>query len=104
LNGKCERLFKTFRGWWRLVLSPITVSGIQARQDSFRAWHDGHRPHSAIGGLTPIEAWEQTALPEPIPIRTRDQLDPQIDVRRWRCRGDPRLPIIDISVRLRRAA
>jgi transposase InsO family protein len=104
LNGKCERLFKTFRGWWRLVLSPITVSGIQTRLDCFRGWYDEYRPHSSIHGLTPAEAWNATALPEPIPIRARDQLEPQIDVRRRCCRGDPRLPIIDISVHLHHAA
>lgn len=73
LNGKCERWFKTFRVWWR-----------------------SHRPHNVIRGWTPVEAWNGTELPEPIPIRAGDQLDSAIDICRRRVRGDPRLPIIAI--------
>jgi hypothetical protein len=54
--------------------------------------------------MAPTEAWNGTSLPEPIPIRAREQLDPAIEVCRRRFRGDPRLPIVDISIRLRRAA
>jgi hypothetical protein len=33
-------------------------------------------------------------------IRARDQLQPQIEVRRKHYRGDPRLPVIEMSVQL----
>jgi hypothetical protein len=39
-------------------------------------------------------------LPTPIPIRARDQRQPQIEILRRHYLGDPRLPIIEISVRL----
>jgi hypothetical protein len=39
-------------------------------------------------------------LPTPIPIRARDQRQPQIEIRRWHYRGDLRLPVVEISVRL----
>ncbi|MCG3173226.1 MAG: hypothetical protein GMKNLPBB_01404 [Myxococcota bacterium] len=87
LNGKCECWFKTFRVWWRLILSPLTVNGIQVRLDCLREWYNDHRPHSAIRGMAPTEAWNGTSLPEPIPIRARDQLDPAIDVCRRRFRS-----------------
>ena len=100
LNGKIERALRTFRLWWRLVLTGLTQSAIQHRLDDFRAWFNEYRSHSALHGLTPQEAWEGHCLPKPVPIRARDQLQPQIEIRRKHYRGDPRLPIIEISVRL----
>ena len=100
VNGKIERAFRTFRIWWRLVLTSLTERGIQCRLDDFRAWFNEHRPHSALHGRTPQEAWEGRCLPTPIPIRARDQRQPQIEVRRRHYHGDPRLPVVEISVRL----
>jgi len=82
-----------------MVLAGLTVRPIQRRLDHYRRWYNEHRPHSALDGLTPDEAWSGDALPEPIPIRSRDPIKPQIDVRRLRCRGDPLLPVIQIIVR-----
>jgi len=100
LNGKIERAFRTLRIWWRLVLTGLTQRGIQRRLDEFGAWFNEHRPHSALHGLMPQEAWEGRILPEPVPIHARDQLRPQIEVRGRHYRGDPRLPVIGVSVRL----
>jgi len=100
LNGKIERAFRTFRVWWRLVLTGLTQRGIQRRLDDFKAWFNESRPHSALQGRTPQEAWEGRVLPEPVSIRARDQLQPQIEVRRRHYRGDPRLPVLDVSARL----
>ena len=100
LNGKIERTFRTFRVWWRLVLTGLTQRSIQRRLDDFGSWFNKHRSHSALHGLTPQEAWEGSVLPGPVPIRARDQLQPQIDVRRRHYRGDPRLPVIEMSVQL----
>ena len=100
LNGKIERAFRTFRVWWRLVLTGLTEKGIQRRLDDFKAWFNEHRSHSALQGRTPQEAWEGCVLPEPVPIRARDRLQPQIEIRRRHYRGDPRLPVIEMSVRL----
>jgi transposase InsO family protein len=100
LNGKLERAFRTFRVWWRLVLTGLTQRGIQRRLDHFGAWFNEHRAHSALYGRTPQEAWDGRSLAKPIHIRARDQLQPQIDVCRRHYRGDPRLPVIEISVRL----
>ena len=94
LNGKIERAFRTFRVWWRLVLTGLTQKGIQRRLDRFGAWFNELRPHSAVHGLTPQEAWEGRVLPEPVPIRARDRLQPQIEIRREHYHGDPRLPIL----------
>ena len=100
LNGKLERAFRTFRVWWRLVLTGLTQRGIQRRLDHFGTWFNESRPHSALQGRTSQEAWEGRVLPEPVSIRARDQLQPQIEVRRSHYCGDPRLPVIEISLRL----
>jgi len=100
LNGKLERAFRTFRIWWCLVLTGLTQRGIQRRLDQFGAWFNEHREHSALHGRTPQEAWEGRVLPEPVPIRARDQLEPQIEIGRKHYRDDPRLPVLDISARL----
>jgi len=100
LNGKIERAFRTLRVWWRLVLTGLTKRSIQRRMDDFKDWFNQVRPHSALGGLTPQEAWEGRSLPEPVPIRARDRLQPEIAIRRRHHHSDPRLPIVDLSVQL----
>ena len=100
LNGRIERVFRTFRAWWRLVLMGLAQREIQRRLDDFGVWFNEHRPHSALHGLTPQEAWQGHVPPKPVPIRARDQLQPQIEICRRHYHGDPRLPVVDISVRL----
>ena len=100
LNGKIERAFQTFRVWWRLVLTGLTQGDIQRRLDVFENWFNEHRPHSALHGLTPREAWEGHGPAERIPIRARDSARRHIEVSRGNCQGDPRSPVIEISVQL----
>ena len=104
LNGKVERLFRTFRGWWRWTLPCLTIRGLQRKLDIFRGWYNQERVHAALDGRTPMEAWDDVKRPDPVLIRARDCLEPQITVTRRHCRGDPRLPIVDITIRLRNAA
>lgn len=99
LNGKMERAFRTFKLWWRVILCGLSRSRIQRRLDDYQHWYNHHRPHSAIKGLTPDEAWEGIELSEPIPIRQRAAIKHRIDIHRLKCRGDPHLPIIQITVR-----
>ena len=70
------------------------------RLDHFGDWFNERRVHSALQGRTPQEAWEGRVLPAPVPIRARDQLQPQIEIQRRHYHGDLRLPVIDMSVRL----
>ncbi len=100
LNGKMERAFKTFRIYWRLVLAGLTRQNIQRRLDDYQQWYNHFRPHSSLQGITPDQAWQgDESLPVPIPIRARDHLPLQVDVIRRKCRGDPRLPVIEITLR-----
>jgi hypothetical protein len=100
-NGKVERLFRTFRIWWRLVLTGLSPRALQRRLDAYRHWYNACRPHGALGGRVPEEAWNGERWPAPIPLRARDKLGVGLEVRRLKCRGDPRLPVIHIA---RRAA
>jgi len=99
LNGKCERFFRTFRIWWCLVLCGRSAASVQRRINNYVSWYNDKRPHSALGVLTPNEAWDRQAAPTPVPIRARDPQKFNIEIARQRCRGDPRLPVIQITVR-----
>ena len=99
-NGKVERVFRTFRQWLRLVLLPLSERSIQRRLDAWKLWYNTMRPHASLGGLTPQEAWQQIAPPDPIPIRARNALQPIIDVKRLHFCGDHRLPVLKIDVKL----
>ena len=98
LNGKLERAFRTFRIWWRVALCGINRSTLQRQLDRYQHWYNHHRPHSAVNGLTPDEAWNGILQPQPIPIRSRDEAKPHIQILRRHCRGDPHLPIIQITI------
>ena len=99
LNGKIERLFRSFRLWWRWVITRPSTNGIQRHLENFRHWYNDLRPHSALCGITPNEAWEGRSIPHPTSFRARDAVNCNINVQRLRCRGDPWLPVIEITVR-----
>ena len=56
---------------------------IQRRLDSFAAWYNTKRPHSALGTRTPEEACRSRAPPKPIVYRTRDRPSIQIEIARY---------------------
>jgi transposase InsO family protein len=99
LNGKIERAFRTFRLWWRVVLTGLSARSIQRHLNDYQHWYNHYRPHSALDGMTPEETWGGEDVPQPLPFRTRDVASPHITVRRVACRGDPRLPVLQIAVR-----
>jgi hypothetical protein len=101
LSGKMEGAFRMLRVWWRMVLAALAKRNLQRRVDDYRLWYNAFRPHSAVGGLTPGEAVRGMTLPASMPVRAREAAKAWVEVRRRRCRGDPRLPVIQIT---RRAA
>ena len=98
LNGKIERAFRPFKFWWLGVLLSLVIRSIQRRLDDYQFWYNEHRIHSALGVLTPQEAWDGVEPPTPIPIRAADQKNVQVFVTRTKCRGDPRLRVLQINV------
>jgi transposase InsO family protein len=103
-NGKVERLFRTLRIWLRVAVFPTSVRPLQRRLDRYLAWYNEHRPHAALGGRTPDEAWKRIELQTPIPIRAADPDEIVLQVRRRSYRDDPALPIVTIRVDRKEAA
>ena len=109
LNGKVERLFRTFKAWARMKLfawfedRKRVARRMQAKLHVFRDWYNTVRPNQAVGGLTPEEAWRSAALPEPRPVRAHDE-QPVFEIKRRKYRGDPQLPVFDIAVEWPEAA
>ncbi len=99
-NGKVERFFKTLRLWQRPALWPTTSRSIQQRLDQYQAWYNTARPHQALNGLTPEEAWHAVLPAEPIPIRSVDcpSCTPHIRVQRSRFGSDANLSVIKITL------
>ena len=99
LNGKIERCIRTWRLWWRVVLTGLSSRSIQRHLDRYQHWYNTARPHAALDGLTPDEAWRGEDLPEALPFRASDEAGAHITVRRVPWRGDPRLPVLQFQVR-----
>ena len=103
LNGKVERLFRTFKAWARMKLfawfedRTRIARNMQRRLDVFRGWYNAARPNQALGGLTPAEAWDGESLPEGVRVTDRGA-GPVFEVTRRKYRGDPQLPAFDIAV------
>jgi hypothetical protein len=106
IDNLVERLFWSLKRWWRVSLVMPKRRSIQRRLDEYATWHNLHRPHAALGSLTPSEAARGTRRPEVIRYREGGELEPEIRIRRQHVRGDPRLlyPVIDVTPKPRSAA
>ncbi|MCE5326628.1 MAG: transposase [Planctomycetaceae bacterium] len=103
-DRQIERFFRTFKLWLRVALLPLNPRGIQKRLDRFATWYSQHRPHQALKDRTPHESWQKKRLPKPVAYRAGGEFEPIITIRRLKYRGDPGLPLIEITVTRRRAA
>ena len=64
-QGKVERSHKTLKRWLGHQPAPRTLAELQAQLDAFRLDYNGHRPHRAIGRITPAEAYWASAKAHP---------------------------------------
>ena len=55
--GKVERHHQTLKKWLRGQPAPATLRQLQALLNTYRVHYNHHRPHSAIGHVTPRHAW-----------------------------------------------
>jgi len=62
-NGRIERLFGTLKQSLRR-LQLDTACAVQAALNEFNAFYNQVRPHQALAGLTPQEAWQGKTLAE----------------------------------------
>lgn len=64
--GKCERFHLTFDHWLAKQPPPATIADLQALADRFDQLYNSERPHSALAGATPDEAWvSRDRCPQP---------------------------------------
>lgn len=105
-NAKVERLFWSLKRWWRLSLIAPTVPAVQKRLDAYAVWHNLHRPHEALGTMTPNEAASGISAAEPVRYAEGGEIEPRITVTRRQVGGDPRLvyPAITVTPKHRSAA
>lgn len=72
--GKIERFWQTLKKWLRAHPAPATVDELNKLLAQFRDFYNHHRPHRALRGATPAEAFHATdkarpadrPLPEPV--------------------------------------
>jgi transposase InsO family protein len=81
--GKIERFWQTLKKWLRAHDAPNTIDELNELLEQFRHYYNRHRPHRALRGATPAEAFQATAkarpaerpLPQPVLI-TRQSVSP----------------------------
>ena len=83
-----ERFIRTMKDeGTRRVLVPQRLSGFREVISHFFAWYNGHRPHAALGGNTPAEAYFGLR-----PANRRPRIEPRANwPRRSPCAGPPTL-------------
>jgi hypothetical protein len=63
--GKIERFWQTLKKWLDAHDTPGTLAQMQALLDQFREHYNHHRPHRALSGHTPAEAFAATGKATP---------------------------------------
>jgi transposase InsO family protein len=67
-QGKIERFHQTLKRWLSARPRARTITELQAQLDAFREHYNQHRPHRALDGRTPDQAY--AATPKAIPAGT----------------------------------
>src|SRR5439155_19748895 len=63
--GKVERLHQTLKRFLAKQPPPRTRAELQAQLDGFRDYYNHIRPHRALGGRTPLQAYEARLKAKP---------------------------------------
>lgn len=115
-QGKIERFHQTLKKWLTRQPAATTMAELQTQLDRFQQIYNHHRPHRALGGLTPAtsyhatpKAWPEQTTPTPH-FRVRlDRVDTggKVSLRRagrmhhlnvgYAHRGTPVLILIDTT-------
>lgn len=70
--GKLERFHQTLKQWLRARPLVGSIDQLQTQLDEFLDHYNTHRPHRALKGATPTEAWQATPAAQPgDPIATQ---------------------------------
>lgn len=63
--GKIERFWQTLKKWLRAHPTSATLDELNALLDQFRDFYNHHRPHRALRGATPADAFTATEKARP---------------------------------------
>lgn len=63
--GKIERFWQTLKKWLSARDPAATVADLNDLLEQFRNFYNHHRPHRALRGATPVEAFQATAKARP---------------------------------------
>jgi len=63
--GKLERSHRTTKNWLATLDPPDTHAVLQTQLDTWRDHYNHHRPHSALGGVTPYQRWSASSPATP---------------------------------------
>jgi transposase InsO family protein len=63
--GKIERFWQTLKKWLRAHPTSATLDDLNALLDQFRDFYNHHRPHRALRGATPADAFTATEKARP---------------------------------------
>lgn len=63
--GKIERFWQTLKKWLRARPAPATLDELNVLLDQFRDFYNHRRPHRALRGATPAEAFTATEKARP---------------------------------------
>jgi transposase InsO family protein len=63
--GKIERFWQTLKKWLSAREPAATVADLNDLLEQFRSFYNHHRPHRALRGATPAEAFHATAKARP---------------------------------------
>ena len=63
--GKIERFWQTLKKWLRARRAPATLDELNELLAQFRDFYNHHRPHRALRGTTPAEAFTATPKAHP---------------------------------------
>ena len=74
-QGKNERFHQTLQKWLNARPPAKTIAALQLLVDEFDRYYNLERPHQALGGKTPAQAWAAT---QPAPEPTAEPRMPSI--------------------------
>lgn len=63
--GKIERFWQTLKKWLAARDPAVTIDDLNAQLEQFRSFYNHQRPHRALRGATPAEAFAATAKARP---------------------------------------
>lgn len=66
--GKVERLHQTLKRYLARQTPARTLAGLQVQLDSFTGYYNSTRPHRALGGRTPMQAYGARIKARPVEV------------------------------------